>query len=207
VIQPDVSEDAIVVEHSDKDLESLFYRVESAIIASSHGNLDGVPGAHCKYCPGAAYCPAKRSQTAGFLDLDVKSTDALNEAVYLLDEMKEQIRAIESEMMFNLEAGRPVAGYKLVEKQGREHWVDPDSALATLKRSRLSKDIYLEPDKLRSPTQIKKAIKAAGKDYDVDSMTSSASTGFTFAKVTDKRPAVLRGNSIPKSLAKVLDGD
>ena len=110
IIQPEVSHDAIVIEHTDKDLarfeKDVLLARKNAITA-----MDGFPGAWCRYCPGATVCLAKRSQVVTFMDANPKATEGLNEAAGLLDAMKEQIKAVESEMMYALEAGRPVAGF------------------------------------------------------------------------------------------------
>ena len=179
-----------------------------AVDSSNTGILDGNPGEWCKYCPAAAStCKAKQKQSAGFLQLESADEQELNQAVGILEAMKEQIKAVEREMLYRLEAGLPVAGFKLVDKQARRHWIDPDAAMGTLKRSRLRAEVYLEPDKLRSPAQIEKAIKAAGKKYDVEPMITKSSSGTTFAKSSDKRPAIVVQAEVPDALNAVLNGE
>lgn len=203
VIQPEVSNFALLHEHSEKELHAFRQDVEAARKNAKTAKV-GNPGDWCKYCPGAAYCEAKKAQVDYFLEDEGEALESLAESAAMIETMKEHIKAVERELLFNLEAGRPVEGFKLVEKQQRRGWTQEDEALQVFKRSKLRKEIYLEPDKLRSPAQMEKALKAAEKKYDIEPLVTKASTGTTFAPVTDKRdPVIVRGDA-PAALDKII---
>ena len=201
IIQPEVSHGPIIYHITEEELTAWREHHGNAIAISRSGSTDNPrPGSWCTYCPGAPYCSAKKAQVSKFLSAETADNQELDDAVALLEQMEAQVKAVKREIMYNLEAGVTVRGVKLVEKQARRHWIDDTAALATFKKSKLAKAVYLEPDKLRSPAQIEKAIKAAGKTYDPSDLITKSSSGLTYAPIADKRAAVAPPNKVPEVL-------
>lgn len=204
IIQPAVSDKATVHQHSPEELADFQNRFLLAVERAEHGGCEPCPGDWCKYCPAAATCPAKRAQVAGFLAYDPKVQQQLADAMNLVEQMKEQIKAIEAEVFYNLEGGLPVPGWKLVEKRSTRKWIDEEKVWHWLRHNRHATREQYVVEKLKSPAQVEKAL---GKAVDIRPYVTSASSGNTIAAESDKRPAVqTRGSSIPDSLGAILAG-
>jgi hypothetical protein len=203
IIQPAVSARAIEHEHSQGDLQKFHLAFMTAVKESETGTLAGNPGDHCKYCEGAPYCDAKRSQVAGFVALDKGNSDQLAAGMDLVAQMKAQIRAIEGECFQALEHGIPVTGWKLVLKKGIRHWIDPEAVWHKLRyNNKARKEMYIE-EKLRSAPQVTAALKKAKVDLDLDAFISNESTGTTIAPESDKRSAIEIG-VVPAALDSII---
>jgi hypothetical protein len=185
IIQPACHKHAQIFSHSVQEMNEYEAKLEAAIAAKD--TAEPVAGDHCGYCKAAPYCPARRSQAAKFVTLNVKDLSQLSEAMGQVEQMKEQIRDVEAAVFAHLEAGDKVEGWKLVMKQARRYWKDAEAALAVLKKSRKVKhDMYID-EKLKSPAQVEKAV---GKLIDMSQYWDNKSSGTTLAPSTDKRPAV-----------------
>ena len=101
------------------------------------------------------------------------------------------VKAIRAKVEKELLAGRPVAGYKLV--QGRKParaWSDEAKAEAALKRMRIKSDQMYERT-LISPTTAEKLLKAEPKRWaKVSALVTQGEGKPSVAPVTDKRPAL-----------------
>lgn len=204
IIQPAVSSKPIVHQHSPEDLADFQNRFLLAVERAERGDAEPAPGTWCKYCPAAATCPAKRAQVAGFLAYDPKQQQDLADAMNLVEQMKEQIKAVEAEVFANLEGGKPVPGWKLVEKRSTRKWADEDAVWHKLRYSKaVTREQYVT-ESLKSPAQVEKATKGA---IDLSALITNASSGNTIAPESDKRPAVqTRGAGIPDALGAIIAG-
>jgi hypothetical protein len=127
----------------------------------------------CQFCPAKATCPAlnavadhvaEQATANGFSDLTQADADALAAAKARIPLLEQWIKAVEDEVRARLEAGQPVAGYKLIEGElGARHWADAEAAEKALKSLRLPKDTMYE-HKLISPTSAEKLVQQLGKD-------------------------------------------
>lgn len=204
IIQPEVSSSAIVHQHSEPQLADFQNRFLLAVERAERGGCQPNPGGWCKYCPAAATCPAKRAQVAGFLAYDPKVQGQLADAMNLVEQMKEQIKAVEAEVFANLEGGLPVPGWKLVDKRSTRKWADEEKILHALRYSKkVTRGQYIV-EKIKSPAQVEKAV---GSDFDISPFVTSESSGHTIAPEADKRPAVqTRGAGIPDNLGAIISG-
>lgn len=202
VVQPAVSETALLFEFSHEDLDAFEARYMASVQETRVGVCVGRPGPHCQFCPAAVYsCEAKRNQAQAFMQLD---TSRLAEAMDMVAEMKAHIKHIEAETFATLEAGHPVAGWKLVEKRASRSWVDPAKAQDALRKMRgVSKESYVS-ESLKSPPQVEKAI-GKEKYQKIAAHVTTASTGTTLAPESDKRDAVTAKTAVPEALGKILD--
>lgn len=208
VVQPAVSEaNAHVMEFTSDQLQTFrndFLRaVKLAEAGADHGN----PGEHCKYCPAAAYCPAKRAQVHNFLKLNPLVSAQLADGMTMVGEMKEQIKAIEAEVFSALENGLPVPGWKLVLKRAARYWKDEAAAWQALRNAKkIHKEMYVD-EMLKSPPQVETAMKKAKLDWKtfLEPLVDTRSTGTTIAPESDKRPAVERG-VVPDAISDIISG-
>ncbi|MGE0211802.1 MAG: DUF2800 domain-containing protein [Parvibaculaceae bacterium] len=149
-------------------------------------------GDHCKFCRAAGNCPAlerKAWDAVGlwFDDLDQPriSNDprsgtpaeiaASLDAMDMIQEWMNARRAYAHEIA---ETGVEIPDYILVPRQAREKWNEgaEDMVLAAAKAAGLSADKYLNPAKLRTPKQVRKAL-GAKKEKLVAGLSSTPNTG------------------------------
>jgi hypothetical protein len=135
-------------------------------------------GPHCKFCKAAAFCPAleqKALDEAGvwFDDLDqprlanapeTLSPERMAQLLDAADMIEDWINAVRHRAHQEAEGGVTIPNYVLVEKQGREKWTDEDAARKAAEASGLAEGGYLNPGKLRTPKQIRDALKKAKLD-------------------------------------------
>ncbi|WP_035670047.1 DUF2800 domain-containing protein [Bradyrhizobium liaoningense] len=128
----------------------------------------------CKFCPSEGSCPALEQRALDavgvwFDDLDKPqisnspandTPEKLAETLDLLDMIQDWISARRAFAHQQAEAGVVIPNYILVPKQGREKWKDEDGVEAKVKQAcaLLSVDKYLNPAKLKTPKQIRKAL-------------------------------------------------
>lgn len=170
------------------------------------------PGPHCSdtFCPVAAVCPALRKRVedsvglhfdpiteqttvrnapdAGDPDERAKRLDSLD----MIEGWVKEVRAHEHRMA---EMGQPASGYGLVEKTGREKWTDAEAekkARAAAQAAKLDEAKYLNPGKLRTPKQVREAMKKAQADVTVlDGLSSTPVSGTNLVRLDGSiRPAI-----------------
>jgi hypothetical protein len=96
------------------------------------------------------------------------------------------------------ESGSPATGYILVEKTGREKFVDAEAeakAVAAARAAGLPEEKFLNAPKARTPKQIRDAMKKAKADTSaLDGLSSAESSGTNLVRAdTTSRPAVAAG--------------
>jgi hypothetical protein len=153
------------------------------------------PGDHCRFCPAAGVCPAKRDKAQALAKIEFSPLQPAYEPLQLSEALTwagrmEAWAASVREFAYN-EAmrGRAPPGFKLVEKVARRKWRSEDEARQFLEVYGMDdKDIY-EPQSIRSPAQIEKVV--GKKNFgDIEPYTVKESSGYTLAADSDKRPAI-----------------
>ena len=166
-------------------------------------------GPHCKFCKAAGFCPAleQRSLDAAgvwFDDLDqprVSNTpDTLSpeRAAQLLDAadmIGDWINAVRAYWHGQAEAGVEIPGYVLVTKEGREKWNDAeaeDRAAALAIQAGVARDKVYNAPKIRTPKQVRDAVKKAKGDLSAfDGLSGADAKGTNLVKEEKTtRPAV-----------------
>lgn len=178
-----------------KDGTELFSR--EALVASEPA---------CRWCPAKAHCPelAERNAetVAGELFDDVPTmlahprdpqglgTDDLAAILPHLDRVEAWCKAIRGRAAAELQAGREVPGYKLVEgKRGARQWSDPQEAERVLRGTfRLRKDKAYS-FKLISPTQAEKLLSPQ-RYRKLHNLISQPPGKPALAPESDKRPPI-----------------
>jgi hypothetical protein len=116
------------------------------------------------------------------------TNDDLAEILDKAELVQAWINQVQAEASQRLDRGQTVPGWKLVAKRGMEKWIDADEALADVNNMFPHVDGLL---KLRTPTQVKKTLKAAKEDPgSVAAYITKESSGTTLARDEDPRPGV-----------------
>jgi hypothetical protein len=149
-------------------------------------------GDHCRFCNAAVICPSKREQAQIALTMDTSDPFIdpveFGQLLKMADEVEGWAKSLRSTAYNELKKGRPVAGYKLVEKRRTRSWVNEGEAADRLRALGIN-DPY--DRKLVSPSQAEKSVKAAGgKPADLADIIEARSPGLTMAAADDRRPAV-----------------
>ena len=192
------------------DWEKIGSTVTKEQWAAAHLN----PGTHCKdtFCGAYATCPAAEAKAyadAGlFFDpvTDEPKTSLSDhsdvndpaerarrlDAVEFLDGW---IKAVRAEEHRRAEMGDPAPGWCLVEKVGREKWNGADAektARAAAEAAGLPEAKFLNPGKLKTPKQVREALKKAKADTSaLDGLSEAKSSGTNLVQQDGTiRPAV-----------------
>jgi hypothetical protein len=158
-------------------------------------------GDHCRFCPAMALCPAQHDFAIEVAqeefsvleepDLPAPSTLTEEELGHVLDKADMVLlwlNACKKYATQELECGRPVSGWKLVNKRANRKWNDPDEVIAAVKNLGLEEVDYTEPSKLLTPNKMEQALKQFGLDLP-EGLTNREPSGYNMAREDDPRPA------------------
>jgi Protein of unknown function (DUF2800) len=134
-------------------------------------------GNHCTktFCKAAGFCPAYQKKVydiAGvwFDDTDqpqlanavnAQDPDEISKALDAADMIEGWLRAVRAYAKAQARSGVAIPNYQLSEHFGREKWVDDEAVAQVAKVAKsvgLSADAYLNPPKLKTPKQVRKAF-------------------------------------------------
>lgn len=168
------------------------------------------PGDHCRdtFCKAAATCPAlaqRALDAAGvFFDPitdepklanapDSGSPDERAKRLDMLDLIEDWIKQVRAHEHRMAELGQPAPGYGLVEKTGREKWADDaeEKVREIVTKAGLAEDKWLNPGKLRTPKQVRDAIKKAKIDADLSGLSITPSGGTNLVRLDTTSRAVV----------------
>ena len=181
------------------DLLDFADRLANAAKATESETAPLCAGDHCKWCP-AQPVPCLCSAIADMTETAPLDTvkgprydpQALADSLGKAKALKGWIEAVEDFALAELQHGKPVPGYKLVEKRGVRAWDDEDAAVRTLMGDGLAESDIYEPVKLKTPAALESQIGKKELAALVGDFVKSESSGLTFAPDSDKRPAVGR---------------
>ncbi len=151
-----------------------------------------VTGKHCRWCRAAPTCPAKRGEVRAALDFDPRGTAIdpieFGQMLQQADSVENWAKQVRQVAYNEMAKGRPIAGYKLVERRKTRKWDSEDAACAALLEAGIN-EVFEK--KLISPARAEKAVKSSGGDpKDLADLIVKESSGLTIATADDKRPAV-----------------
>lgn len=168
------------------------------------------PGDHCRdtFCKAAATCPAlaqRALDAAGvFFDPitdepklanapDSGSPEERAKRLDMLDLIEDWIKQVRAHEHRMAELGQPAPGYGLVEKTGREKWADDaeEKVREIVTQAGLAEDKWLNPGKLRTPKQVRDAIKKAKIDADLSGLSITPSGGTNLVRLDTTSRAVV----------------
>lgn len=164
-------------------------------------------GEHCKFCPVAATCPARRDQALaiaqaefsalGEMELPVveqMKPEALAKVLRDVDQLEDYCRRVKEYAHHEATHGRCPPGFKLVAKRAVRRWKDEETAKDMLV------DIYgldetqiLTEPELKTPAQVESLMPGKNKKERGDALAelvSKESSGTVLAPESDSRPAV-----------------
>jgi hypothetical protein len=162
-------------------------------------NAPLVPGSHCRFCNASAVCPARRDQAFELaqvefgemvpetIDPRAMPIEVVANLLSRADQIEDWIRSLRAHVLSELEAGRTVPGFKLVNKRASRVWTDQGKLIEWAKSKGLHEDEVFDK-KVKSPAQFEKIV---GKKNLPTEFVASVSTGVTLAREDDKRPAAV----------------
>jgi hypothetical protein len=189
IIQPGTRDKLTHGTISNTELTQFVVEMKEAVGKNLTEKEPPTAGKWCKWCRAQPTCPAKTSvaeQLRAKPPIDASiDPDELGRLLDTAHEMEEWIGEVCKAAMNELEKGRDVTGWKLVEGRATRKWSDEGKAEALLKKY-LKKKAYTEP-KLISPAQAEKALKATNVDLEPLIVSHR---GTTMAPADDSRPAI-----------------
>lgn len=190
------------------DMMAAMHRAKEAIVRQSEMPESAwaatylSPGDHCRdtFCKAAGTCPALRQRVLDAVGVHFDPIDdtpklanspdsgspeeraARLDTLDMIESWVKEVRAHEHRMA---EMGQPAPGYGLVEKTGREKWADEadDLVRAKLADAGLPADKWLNPGKLRTPKQVRDAVKKAKLDIDLSGLSSTPTGGTNLVRL------------------------
>lgn len=159
------------------------------------------PGDWCKFCPAAAVCPARRDSVmkaaqaefgAGDLivpEISTLTVEQRQQVLGIKEQLRDWLKRVEEFEHHEAEAGRPLAGWKLVAKRANRKWLDVKKAVRSLqlKYGLASDELYTEPE-LKSVAVVEKMIPKKLRGG-FDALYDKKSSGTVLAPESDPRPA------------------
>ena len=149
-------------------------------------------GDHCKFCKAAGFCPAleqKALDTAGvwFDDLnqprlsnapETLSPERLAQLLDAADMIGDWINAVRAHAHAQAEGGVAIPHYILVDKEGREKWNEGEEAKAAALATSagVAEDKVFNAPKIRTPKQVRDALRKAKADASVIEAVSALSS-------------------------------
>lgn len=157
-------------------------------------------GSWCRWCRASGVCPEQASESLAIAQTEFGdvpappapeslSPEELTMVLGQLPVLEAWAKSVRSYATEVLEAGLPVAGFKLVDKRATRKWRDEATVVDWAEDAGVARtDLYEE--KVRSPAQLEKKI---GKNKIPTALIIKASSGVTMVPESDKRPAVTKG--------------
>lgn len=152
-------------------------------------------GSWCKFCPAQAFCPEIKRYAIEIARQDFAAVEPppveslpIEVAASILskvDVLNHWVKALEARVRAELEAGRAVPGWKLVNKRPTRVW----NSVEELHKHFGTAVIFGEPP-VRSPAQVEAIV---GKKNVPPELYSLVSTGLALAPEHDRRPAAAVG--------------
>lgn len=200
-----------------KELRAFGERVKAAVKETRNPDAKFESGPHCRWCDGKAHCPVnfKAVQVVTGADFSgVAAPQTLKElppvAMLSFDKMTQALdweeaitacfSAMRERIKGELEAGREVEGWKLVDgKEGNRKWVSEEDVVAEF-GGLLGEGIY-EPKKILSPARLEKVV-GKGK---LDKLTSRAPGVKKLVREIDPRPRAVTSVESDFADVKVIE--
>lgn len=194
-------------EHRDGPIRTVEYRIEdlkafagkfiAAALATLAPDAPLNPGKWCRFCPAHADCPAlkRHAMEVAQIDFDAVPVDLPPPPEYLplpviadiltkAPVLEQWLAACRERIVRELEQGKPVPGWKLVEKRAIRRWTSEAEVRAWIEREGLGADAF-EPQVPLSPAQMEKVV---GKNNLPAELVTKKSSGLTLAPESDPRP-------------------
>lgn len=186
------------------------YELKAKVDAIHAGDVEFVPGDHCRFCPAAANCKALHKNSVALaqqrfpeeLDDEIDAstllptpdllTDAqIGEALRRAELLNIWLNAVRREAQTRIAKGHPVAGWKLVDRKGYRQFRDAITVTSILQANGLPASLAFSAPELLSPAQVEKAVKRHKISATILAPAIyTPSVGLTLVPAADPRPAV-----------------
>lgn len=157
-----------------------------------------VTGDHCRFCPALSQCPAIRDRAVkaaqkAFEDKPIPpsalSDDELAAVLDEVDIVEAWFEAARAEGLRRAEAGRSIAGRKLVEAKGRRVWKDEEDVGVWAAVHGYTPNVFLTQPELKTVPQMEKSIRREDQES-FNELWTFKSNGNALVPASDKRPPV-----------------
>lgn len=186
-------------ETSARDIIAWGYDVLMPAMNRVHDAKELQAGEHCRFCPAKLICPtmkamygaATKACEATICQLD---DDELAREYQMISAVKMYCSNLEKEMMARLRNGKPVPGFKLVNKRADRVWRDEDQVA-----SLFGDQAYVK--KLKTPAMLEKEGDKEKQWVRENAFTPES--GLTVVRDSDTRPSV-KHKTMSERYEKVL---
>lgn len=119
----------------------------------------------CRYCPARTQCPERLKALDDATQASWMEERSMEELLPLVPRLRAICKDIEARAMADLNAGKQVRGFKVVASKSRRKWAseNPTEIAETVYKATAgdttSEDLFEQ--KLKSPAQVEKAVRAA----------------------------------------------
>lgn len=159
-----------------------------------------IPGDHCRFCKAAGTCPALHEKSKKIARRQFRADltydpQVLSDTLQWLPVLEAWCKSVREFAYGEAEHGRCPPGFKLVRKQGRRAWANPEEALPKL-AEKVGVDVSdLHRHQPLPLGEAKKVLQSTGlkaKEADalLDEYTVIPDTGTALAPEDDRRPPV-----------------
>lgn len=172
-------------------LEWAEFTVAPAAALAISGQGEFVAGPHCQFCNAKTLCRAWYLEFADVLRITDKRTISEKDRAIVLDRgdaVAAFVKSMKEQAIADMQAGKRVAGFKLVAGKGRRQFTNENDVVDVLLGTELYDGIF--DAKMRSLTDIEKRL---GKKRFAELFTNLVITkegAPVLADETDKRPAI-----------------
>ena len=159
-------------------------------------------GTWCKFCPAQAFCPEVKRYAIEIAQKDFTVVEPppvetlpielVASILTKVDVLEHWVRSLKTRIQSELEAGRPVPGWKLVAKRPQRVWNQTEKLMEWHRAhdTDITAGVDLYDRDLKSPAQVEALI---GKKNLPPELYSLVSSGVTLVPEYDRRPAVIKG--------------
>jgi len=149
-------------------------KLHNAIIATTKEDAPLVLGDHCRWCPAAALCPARKKEAMDLVSITVDVVEnrkiveftpvQISELLMNQSRIDDFFTAVGELALKSAENGIVIPGFKLVEKRGHRRWVSEQAVVDAVGPA-----AFGEPE-VKSVAVLEKEYKQAGKREEFDAL-------------------------------------
>jgi hypothetical protein len=183
------------------DLLGFEQRLQAAAKATQDPEAAIVAGAHCKFCPAASFCNARRESLEqmaqdAFGELyepNALTPDQMGKILKRAHEFRDWAKAVVAYAQKMAQQGDVPTGYKIVSKLGHRKWENPVAAEVALAVWNVPIEQIYAPKKLKSVAQMEKAVGREVYNKLVEGEFIERPETAILVPESDERPAISRG--------------
>lgn len=160
-------------------------------------------GDHCHFCPATATCTTRQALAKSALMMGADGHNALLAGADMLTQVEDWCKEMREGLFMMMKQGIAVPGWKIVAKDTREKFIDPDDTLAFLSKKKGLSKAALTKTTMLTPAQTRAVIKKAKLAIDIDDRVTRPHEE-TLALEGDKREAIFQSD-VTGALADLME--